>query len=189
MREPSARSAPPTISVKTRTDQLGRPISQRLLSAAWPHYLFIAGVLLKGLDGVLEFISGFLLLVVSPHHLNHLIEQVTQGELAQDPHDWLANAIVAVGHHLTSDAKIFVACYLLAHGVVKLFLVVCLLKHKWWAYPLTIVLLLGMVGYQIYRVSHLWSWWLLVLTVSDIIIIALIALEYWRVKPRKKKKH
>ena len=53
------------------------------------HRLFQVAVAIKGLDGVLEFIGGVLLLFVSPTALHRLVVVLTQHELAEEPDDWL----------------------------------------------------------------------------------------------------
>ena len=46
---------------------------------------FEVGIIVKGLDGVLEVIGGLLLLVVSPATIDRLVTSLTQHELSDDP--------------------------------------------------------------------------------------------------------
>jgi hypothetical protein len=46
---------------------------------------FLVGIMLKGLDGLLEVVGGLLLLVVSPATITSLTRALTQHELSQDP--------------------------------------------------------------------------------------------------------
>jgi uncharacterized membrane protein len=55
---------------------------------------FEVGILLKGLDGVLEVIGGLLLLVVSPATIDRVVTSLTQHELSEDPHDLLATHLL-----------------------------------------------------------------------------------------------
>jgi uncharacterized membrane protein len=55
---------------------------------------FEVGIILKGLDGVLEVIGGLLLLVVSPAAINRVVTSLTQHELSEDPHDFLATHLL-----------------------------------------------------------------------------------------------
>jgi len=108
---------------------------------------------IKGLDGILETLGGILLLLVNPQEINHFARWLTQGELAQDPHDFLATHILKTAHSLTGRALIFGAIYLLAQGLVKIVLVWQVLHDRVWAY----LALIGVVGlfaiYQIYRLA------------------------------------
>ena len=97
---------------------------------------FEVGIILKGLDGLLEVIGGLLLLVVSPATIDRVVTSLTQHELSEDPHDFLATHLLRTAHGLTGSAVLFGAVYLLAHGVVKVVLVAALLKDQRWAYPL-----------------------------------------------------
>src|SRR4051795_10071343 len=96
---------------------------------------FEIGILLKGLDGLLELLGGALLLVVSPAAISRIAATLTQHELSEDPHDFIATHLLRVSHGLTGSAVWFAAAYLLLHGLVKVVLVLALLRNKIWAYP------------------------------------------------------
>ena len=46
---------------------------------------FEVGIILKGLDGLLEVIGGLLLFVVSPATIDRVVTSLTQHELSEDP--------------------------------------------------------------------------------------------------------
>ena len=137
---------------------------------------FEVGIILKGLDGLLEMIGGLLLLVVSPATIDRVVTSLTQHELSEDPHDLLATHLLKSAHGLTGSAVLFGAVYLLSHGAVKVILVAALLNNRLWAYPWTIVFLGVFIVYQVYRLSFKPSVGLAALTVFD----ALIAWLTWR---------
>ena len=137
---------------------------------------FEVGIILKGLDGVLEVIGGLLLLVVSPATIDRVVTSLTQHELSEDPHDVLATHLLRTAHGLT--AVLFGAVYLLAHGLVKVILVTALLKNQLWAYPWTIAFLGVFIIYQLYRLSFQPSVGLTALTIFDAVIAWLIYREY-----------
>jgi uncharacterized membrane protein len=139
---------------------------------------FEVGIVLKGLDGVLEVIGGLLLLVVSPATIDRVVTSLTQHELSEDPHDVLATHLLKTAHGLTGSAVLFGAVYLLAHGLVKVILVAALLKNQLWAYPWTIVFLGVFIVYQLYRLSLRASVGLAALTVFDAVIAWLTYREY-----------
>jgi uncharacterized membrane protein len=160
------------------------PRIQRALEFGWfkPKDLldrtFEIGIILKGIDGALEVIGGFLLLVVSPATMDRVVTALTQHELSQDPHDLIATHLLKTAHGLTGASVLFGALYLLSHGVVKIVLVVALLKNKLWAYPWMIAFLGIFIVYQVYRLSFKPSFGLTVLTVFDIFIAWLTYREY-----------
>ena len=139
---------------------------------------FEVGIILKGLDGVLEVLGGLLLLMVSPATFNRVVTSLTQHELSEDPHDILANHLLKTAHGLTGSAVLFEAVYLLAHGLVKVVLVAALLKNQLWAYPWTIVFLGVFIVYQLYRLSLKPSLGLTALTIFDAVIAWLTWREY-----------
>jgi uncharacterized membrane protein len=141
---------------------------------------FRTGLYLKGLDGLLETLGGILLLIIKPEQINHLARWVTEGELSQDKHDFIANHILKTAHALTGASLIFGAIYLLSHGLVKIVLVFEVLRNHSWAYVALITVTSLFVVYQVYRLAVKFSISLLLLTIFDLIIIYLTQKEYRR---------
>jgi len=139
---------------------------------------FAVGIILKGLDGVLEVVGGLLLLVISPTTIDQLTRFLTQHELSEDPHDFLASHLLHAAGSLTGSSLRFGAAYLLLHGVVKVVLVAALLRDKIWAYPWMIAFLIIFIVYQIYRMTFAFSIGLLGLTVFDLVVTWLTYREY-----------
>jgi uncharacterized membrane protein len=140
---------------------------------------FKIGLVLKGLDGVLEIAGGLLLLFLSPHTIEHLVRMLTAHELSQDPHDLIARYLLHTASHLTTGTTLFGAVYLLSHGVTKVVLVALVLRDKLWAYPWLIALLLAFIAYQLYRITAVhFSAGLTALTVFDIALVWLTWREY-----------
>ncbi len=145
---------------------------------------FRIGLLLKALDGLIETLGGILLLIISPAQINHWAERLTNGELSQDPHDFIANHVLRTAHNLTGSALIFGAIYLLSHGIVKLVLVFEVWRDHLWAYLALIGVTALFVIYQLYRIVDKFSLGLTLLTILDLIIIYLTTVEYRRQKVR-----
>jgi uncharacterized membrane protein len=145
---------------------------------------FEVSIILKGLDGLLELVGGVLLLAVSPATINQLITRLTQHELDKDPHDVIATRLLHFGNGLTGSAVRFAAAYLLAHGIVKVVLVVALLRDKLWAYPWMIFTLIVFIGYQLYRIALVPSGWLVALTVFDAFVVWLTWREWQKQRRR-----
>ena len=142
---------------------------------------FRISLYLKGLDGLLETAGGILLLIVTPEQINHLARWLTQGELSEDPHDFIANHILKTAHHLTGASLAFGAAYLLAHGIVKIVLVFEVIRDHLWAYVGLIGVTALFVIYQVYRlVVDKFSVSLFLLTLFDLLIIYLTQKEYRR---------
>jgi uncharacterized membrane protein len=64
---------------------------------------FEGGIILKGLDGVLEMLGGLLLVLVSPATIDRIITTLTQHELSEDPHDFIATHLLKTAHGLTAQ--------------------------------------------------------------------------------------
>jgi uncharacterized membrane protein len=142
--------------------------------------IFEIGIILKGLDGVLEVIGGLLLLAVTPATIDRMTVRLTQHELSEDPNDFIASHLLRYTYGLTGSAVTFAAAYLLAHGIVKIVLVAALLRNQAWAYPWMIGFLLLFIGYQVYRLALSPTFWLTALTIFDALIVWLTWREWHR---------
>src|SRR6266851_999004 len=68
---------------------------------------FLVGIVLKGLDGVLEVVGGLLLLILSPATIYRVTLALTQHELSPDPHDFIATHLLHATSGLTGSAVQF----------------------------------------------------------------------------------
>lgn len=146
------------------------------------------GILIKGIDGAVELIGGLLVLLVPRSTILHLTTTLTHSELANDPHDFLANHLVHAGHQLATGSHVFAAAFLLTHGIVKVGLVTALLLQKLWAYPWALVVLTLFLGYQAYLLMVRPTFGMWFLTILDVVIIWLIWREWRRVQSSQKSK-
>jgi uncharacterized membrane protein len=148
------------------------------------HKLFNVGILLKGLDGILEIIGGIVLFFVSSDNLVKILKYLFQNELIQDTKDAIANYLISLFQSLSLSVQLFASVYLLIHGIIKIWLISSLLKKRLWAYPVSQIVLGIFVIYQTYRYTHTHSLFLILLTLFDILVIFLIGIEWKSVKKR-----
>ena len=146
------------------------------------HQIFQISVLLKGLHALIECAGGIMLAFVSTDFIAKFVNLLTQEELIEDPHDFMANHLLVWAQHFSVGTKSFYAFYLLSHGAVKIFLVIGLMKEKLWAYPASLIVMGLFIVYQIYRFSYTYSAGLVVLTVFDLFVMVLIWHEYRLIK-------
>ena len=145
------------------------------------HWLFEIGVIIKGIDGILEVIGGFLLMLVTQRSLNHLVAVLTVHELSRDPDDAIVHWLITAVSHVDISAKLFGSLYLLSHGVLKIFLVYNLLKERLWVFPVAIAVMEAFVLYQLYRIAGHHSFALKIFTGLDLLVIFFIWME-WRTR-------
>jgi uncharacterized membrane protein len=171
---------------RDRSRRAGQPATRRAQAHGTAQPLspaldktFKIGLVLKGLDGILEIVGGILLLFISPQAIEHLVRALTAHELSEDPHDLVARYLLHTTGHLSSGITLFGAVYLLTHGIAKVVLVALVLRDKLWAYPLLIVLLLAFIAYQLYQVTAVhFSVGLTLLTIFDAALVWLTWREY-----------
>jgi len=142
------------------------------------HQIFAVSVSLKGLHAIIEIVGGLALYLTSTETIVGWLNRLSQGELIEDPHDWIANHVMKFGANFSVAQHQFYAFYLLSHGLVKGVLVVGLLKEKLWAYPASFVVFSAFIAYQLYRYSWTHDFSLILLSIFDLFVIALAIHEY-----------
>lgn len=142
------------------------------------HISFEIALILKAINGLIEIIGGVLLVFVNSNYLNRIISYLAQGELTEDPKDFIANTIIQLSRDFSDSTLRFGIVYLISHGLIKLLLVVLLWKRKIWAYPLTIIFLTVFIAYQAYRYTTNASVMMILLSVLDVVVIILTFIEY-----------
>jgi uncharacterized membrane protein len=140
---------------------------------------FLIGLVLKGVDGLVELIAAVPLALLSHGQITSLARVVTAGELREDPHDLIANLVLHGATTITSGTAVFAAVYLLVHGVVKLGIVIALVIGARRIYPWAIAALVAFVVFQIVEMVLHPSVGVGLLTVLDAVIIGLTWRE-WR---------
>lgn len=158
---------------------------ERLRRRGWRETLFLLSVWFKGIDGLLELLGGTALLSVSPAFILQIVRFLTQDEIAEDPRDLVANALLRAAAHVSLSGEHFMALYLLIHGIVKVALVWALLERVLIAYPLAVAVFVGFIAYQLYRFTFTHGLGLLALTVLDSAVIVLIYMEYRALRRRR----
>jgi len=143
------------------------------------HRAFDIGILLKGLDGLLESTGGLALLLTGRPAIRGAVAWLTHQELIEDPGDVVASHLVHLAQQLSMDTQHFAGVYLLVHGVIKIGLVAALLRGLRWSYPAAVAVLTAFIGYQGYRLMHTPSLVLGLLTALDVAVVMLIVRE-WR---------
>jgi uncharacterized membrane protein len=146
--------------------------------------VFEAGLLIKGIDGAIEFLGGLVLFFVSPTSIHRFLAFITQQELTENPHDKLAHFILHSADSLNTTNKIYLILFLWLHAAVKLISVIGILRNIHWAYPFALIGLGLLTLYQLYSIYERTSLGLILLTAFDIFILGMIWREYGMVKKR-----
>lgn len=151
----------------------------------WFEKIYRVGIVIKGIDGVLEFVAGMAILI-SPHLLHTLLVGVATefGEHNARPFHFIAEYIGRVDTQLFQSGLFFLTLFLITHGAVKIALVYCLLRRIVKAYPVALVILVAFLLYQIYVLITSFSPLMIFFTVLDVLIIWLVWNEYQELKSK-----
>jgi len=158
------------------------PESRRQADAAlrhsWLHRFFLAGVMIKGINGLLQSAGGVALLVVDPQTIRDWSQYVAD---LVGPDDFAGHWLAHLGDR-ASTARYALAGYLLAHGAIKLFLVTALMRRWLWAYPVAIAVSGVIIALELWWLVFHFSLALPPLMVVDAVICVLIWREHKRLR-------
>jgi len=141
--------------------------------------VYDVGILLKGIDGFIEFLTGVLLLI-APGLVHKLLTDVA-GKAAVTHHQTfrlIGDYVARLDKELAASGLAFLIIFLLTHGVVKLVLVYCLLKKIVKVYPFALIILGLFLIYQVYAFIQTPSVGLALFSLLDAVIIGLVWREY-----------
>lgn len=167
-------------------ERLGKPT--RRVRTRWTllDKFYEVGVILKGLDGLVEFLVGVLLLVApgAPHRALSAVA-AEAAESSAPIRQFIAAYVENLDHQLARAGLTFLVVFLIVHGLIKLALVYFLLRKIHRAYPYAIVALVALLGYQLYTLLTSPTIGMLALSLLDAVIIVLVYREYREIKARE----
>jgi uncharacterized membrane protein len=139
---------------------------------------FRTSIILKGVISLAEIAAGVLVFFVPVSLITDAVIRVAQGELIEDPGDFIIAHLVSLAQQLSLESGTFIALYLISRGLIKLVLILALLKNQLWAYPSSLAVLGLFVAYQAYQIAMAHSMFLVALTLFDLIVMWFIWKEY-----------
>jgi uncharacterized membrane protein len=136
-------------------------------------------IALKGLDGVIELVAG-LLLLLAPNAIRWGLEGgAAEAQERFTPfRGFLADELLRADQVVAAGVAVL-AVALLVHGVVKLVTVYCLLRRILAAYPWAVLVLIGLLIWQVAVLVSVPTVGSAVLAALDVLVLALVARE-WR---------
>lgn len=148
-------------------------------------FLFHFSMWWKIFYGAARIFLGFILLKLIGTPFSELFASVMSYEVAEDPTDVIFQFLHRVLEDNSFTVTYFVAAYLLFWGTIDVVFSILLLRHKLWAFPMSMALMGLFILYEIYRVIHTKSAILLTLIILGIGILYLIYNEYEVLKKQK----
>ena len=142
------------------------------------HAAFKVSLFFKGAFALVEIAASIFAYFVTKQFLIDLVQGITAAELSEDPRDFIATHLFHAAQDMSVSSQRFTAIYLLAHGVVKLWLICGLWRKKLGYYRAAIAVFIVFIAYQVYRYHLSPSLPLLLITILDVVVIALTWIEY-----------
>lgn len=139
--------------------------------------IFRIGMWWRVFYGFLRIVIGLTLIGKVGTSFSTVFYKLVRHELIEDPNDIFINFLSKILQNHPFSISYFLAIYLMFWGIVDIILSLNLLRHRPWAFPVSIFLITIFVCYELYRFFHTYSPILLGIILIDMIIIFLIKSE------------
>lgn len=146
------------------------------------HMLFEYSILLKALFAMFEVVSGLLLRLIPFDAITRFMLMITPDDGADGMPGFFDRHLSMWEHHISMSSLHYAGLYLLSHGAIKLLLITGLWKKTLWMYPLSIVVFMLFIVYQMHHFLITGAWGMVVLSIFDTFVIYLIGREYSHLK-------
>ncbi|OIQ71886.1 hypothetical protein GALL_464930 [mine drainage metagenome] len=146
------------------------------------HDSYLVGLGVQAAIGTFQLIGAAMIQIAS--RTGWLTGVATWTAAALDNHPvGVTGMVLHALHHFSTASDPFWSIYLIGHGVLNLGVVAALLAKKWWAHPVSILMLTGFIVYQLAHYMHNHSPILIALSLFDAVVIALVWREYRQLHP------
>jgi uncharacterized membrane protein len=133
---------------------MSKKLTGKVAEQVIEHKLFLAGILVKGIFGILEFIVGIFLVIAGTRPSSRVAQYIFGHGIISSRGDVVGNFLLNLAHNLSLRMHIFVGLYMIVHGIVHIGIVLALVYKKLWAFPIVGVVLSLFLVYQIYQIIH-----------------------------------
>lgn len=140
----------------------------------WSYAAILIG---KAALGAGQLAAGLAIAISPDGAFRGLAAFLTRWELAEDPADPLASAVLAWASNQTAASETFYAYYLLGHGLLNFGVAVALFLRLPGAFWVSVVALAGFITYQAGRFLLAGDPALLILTAIDALVLTLALIE------------
>ena len=145
------------------------------------HRLFVVAMWWRIGYGVLRIIFGLAVLKVVGMPLIDVVSSMMGHELNTDPNDMLYSFINSLLINHPVYVTYFLSFYFIFWGIVDVVLSYNLIKHRLWAFPMSVLLIALFILYELVRFGHTHSKILLAVMIVDICILWFIWREYKKI--------
>jgi uncharacterized membrane protein len=134
--------------------------------------------------GFLRLGLAFSLLHVVGTSFSDVLQALMEHEIIQEQNDFILQTLQPFCEHFSFQVTYFLIVYLVFWGVVDIVLSYNVLRHRVWAFPVSLYLIGVFVLYEAYRFTHTHSLVLLGVIGVDLVIMWMINKEYKKLKRR-----
>lgn len=128
--------------------------------------------------GLVRLALGFVVLNLVGDKVSSLLYTLMRHELIEDPNDLLVKIASPIVDLFSFTFSYFLAAYLFFWAIIDIVLAILLLRHKLWAFPLTLSLIAIFICYEIYRLTYTHSVILMLVIIVDAFVFWLVRREY-----------
>lgn len=150
--------------------------------------LFDVTLIIKAIAAVIDLVAAAVIFTTGSELVVRFFAKVTT-LMTDFEGDGVISQYMSLQPGMISTFDIwFITGYLAFHGILNLILVEGIWFRRQWAYTKAMRILLFFFAYQCLRLMFIWSYWLFVITLYDLVVILLLYNEYRHSEHEKRTK-
>ncbi len=150
--------------------------------------LFDVTLIIKAIAAVIDLVAAAVIFTTGSELVVRFFAKVTT-LMTDFEGDGVISQYMSLQPGMISTFDIwFITGYLAFHGILNLILVEGIWFRRQWAYTKAMRILLFFFAYQCLRLMFVWSYWLFVITLYDLVVILLLYNEYRHSEQEKRTK-
>ena len=149
------------------------------------HKLVKLIIYFKGAIGIFQTVAGAILLLIGPNRLSMIVDKSLEENVAS-PNNLVNHMLLRLSEISSLNIYIFIALFMIVHGLVFITAVFALIHKRMWAFPTAGLMLLLFIIYQVYNLARDFSIIMMILTLIDVMILVLLRFEYMRLRMTEK---
>lgn len=150
--------------------------------------LFDVTLIVKGVAAVIDLVAAAVIFTTGNELVVRFFAKVTT-LMTDFEGDGVISQYMSLQPGVVTTFDIwFITGYLAFHGIVNLILVEGIWFRRQWAYSKAMRILLFFFAYECFRLLFVWSYWLFIITLYDLVVILLLYNEYRHAEREKRRK-
>jgi uncharacterized membrane protein len=160
-----------------------------MLSRATFKRIFDVTLVIKGIAAVIDLVAATVIFTTGNEIVVRFFAKITTFATHFEGDGFASKILNYQAHALTTTDVWLITGYFAIHGIINIVIVEGIWFRRQWAYSRAMRILLFFFVYQSIRLFFVFSYWLFVITLYDLVVMLLLYNEYRYAEKEKRAQH